>query len=215
MKSLNVIIKPRREASITDEQLFELYKDAYSQWLDTGLESSWHEFTQDDFEQFCQSASRSIVTVAIDKETGELLGAHTLFANKKKGVVNGSALAVASKAKRKGIATALLRYEAEKARNAGYRCMKGITAIDAAWSVNWHLKNGYRIVGYKRLETDNHPSYVFRLQLQPSLLWSGPFAPVTARLCYLFSYIITSLAKDSQGHLTFLGHLIKHLAISD
>jgi hypothetical protein len=122
------VIKPRRETGITDEQLFVLYKDAYSQWSEAGIESSWCGFTQEDFEHLSRYAAKA--------------------------------------------------------------------AINAAWSVNWHLKNGYRIVGYMRSETDNHPSYVFRLQLQPSIFWSGPLAPITARICYFCSYMVTCLVKD-------------------
>jgi len=133
------VIKPRRETGITDEQLFALYKDAYSQWSDAGIESSWRDFTQEDFEHLSRYAAKA--------------------------------------------------------------------AINAAWSVNWHLKNGYRIVGYMRSETDNHPSYVFRLQLQPSIFWSGPLAPITARICYFCSYMVTCLVKDPQGRLNTFGRL--------
>jgi GNAT superfamily N-acetyltransferase len=203
------VIKPRRETCITDEQLFALYKDAYSQWSDAGIESSWRDFTQEDFEHLSRYAAKASVFVAIDKDTGELLGAHTLRANKRTRVVNTSALAVASKAKGHGIASALLRFEADRARKAGFRYFRDSTATNATWSVNWHLKNGYRIVGYKRSETDNHPSYVFRLQLQPSILWSGPLAPITARVCYLCSYIVTNLIKDSKGRFNVLGRIAK------
>jgi len=205
------VIKPRRETDITDEQLFALYKDAYSQWSEAGIESSWRDFTQEDSVRLSSYAAKASVFVVLDAKTGELLAAHTLRANKRKKVVSGSALAVVSKAKRRGIATALLQYEVDRVRKAGYQYMRGSTATNATWSVKWHLKNGYRIVGYKRSENNNYPSYVFRLQLQPSILWSGSLAPITARLCYLCSYTVTCLVKDSKGRLNVVGRIAKFL----
>ena len=206
--SREIIIKPRKETDVTDEQLFELIRQSYSVWVENGLESEWRDFTQEDYEKYCRYIQKASVFVVLDAESGELLGTHCLKANRKKGVINGSALAVSPKAQHLGIATRLLQFETERARKAGYRCLKGRTGIGATWSVNWHLKNGYRIIGYKRREKENHSSYIFRKQLVPSLLWDSP---LFCRCCYLASYVITKLIKDSNGQLNLAGRIVKRM----
>jgi GNAT superfamily N-acetyltransferase len=193
--------------------LFQLYKDSYQQWQENGLESSWHNFTIEDFGRISRLVNSSSVFVALDAETGELLGAHTLRANKRTKVVSGSALAVASKAKHKGVATGLLLFEEERARKAGYYCICGATAIGAEWSVRWHLKNGYLIIGYKHSKNDNHPSYVFRKQLLPVSLKKPLYSLYSfsffCRFCYFVSKALTYISKDSNGHFTRIGRVIK------
>ena len=141
---------------------------------------------------------------------------HTFRLNKKKGCANGSNLAVLPTAKREGIASKMLQEEIVWLQKAGYRYIIGNTAIPASWSVRWHLKNGYRIMGYSHGEGQNYASYVFRKQLycdlrhHPSdLLWTRPLAPLTARLCFVASYTATRLCKHSDGSLNTLGRLAK------
>ena len=204
----NVIIKPRRDTDVTDVQLFALIRESYGVWMEHGLVSEWQDFTPEDFGKFRRFAQKTSIFVALDAETGELLGTHSLKAYRKTGVVNGSALAVSPKAQHIGIATRLLEFEVERAKRAGYRCFKGRTGVEATWSVNWHLKNGYRIVGYKHLEKENYPSYEFRKQLVPSLLWDNAFF---CRCVYLASYVVTKLTKDSNGNLSAMGRMVKYI----
>jgi hypothetical protein len=82
--------------------------------------------------------------------------------------------------------------------------------------VKWHLKNGYRIVGYSRSERHNYASYVFRKQLAvdvrhhpTDLLWTKPIAPVTARLIYCLTWLATKICKDKAGRLNLVGRLAK------
>ena len=126
--------------------------------------------------------------MALDVETGELLGTHSLRANRKTKKVNGSCLAVSPKAKRRGVATQMLRYEEERIRKAGYKCICENTAVDAEWSVNWHLRNGFRIIGFFHSEGNNYNSYAFRKQLAPSLFWDNS---LFCRCRYLISYLVT------------------------
>jgi hypothetical protein len=93
--------------------------------------------------------------------------------------------------------------------------MRGSTATTAIWSIRWHLKNGYRIIGYQRRPQDNHPLYVFRRQLLPpsicrpvySLYSLTPFC----RLRLAATYIATRLFKDGRGNLNWLGRMAKRV----
>lgn len=159
-----------------------------------------------------------VVYVVEDAATGELLAVHTLKPNKRKGSAWGANLAVAPSAKHEGIATRLLQEEIVQLRQRGYRYLQGSTGIPAIWSVRWHLKNGYRIVGYGRNEKENYPSYSFRKQFAydlrhhpTDLFWLPYIAPVTACITYAVTFLATLLCKKRNGELNVLGRFAKRL----
>ena len=145
--------------------------------------------------------------------------------NKKSGRAFGFYLAVSPRAKRLGIASRMLAYEAERIRLAGYRYIKEATATTAEWSVGWHLRNGFRIIGYYHSPNDNFANYVFRKQLIP-VSFSSPKAPgfilrhpvyalyniaAFCRLRFLLACTITHLTKDSHGHDNLLGRIARKM----
>ena len=88
----------------------------------------------------------------------------------------------------------------------GFRYLLCTTAVNADWSVRWHLKNGYHIIGYKHALGNNHATYLFRKQLVPSPLWDSA---LFCRCCYLASYVITKLTKDSNGRPNLVGRMLR------
>ena len=208
-------IKNEKEAEVSAEELYILRKAAFWQWTDAGLYTSVADAK---LEQFKRYLTDKAVYVAQDEATGELLAMHTLRLDKRKGRVDGANLAVSPKVKREGIASRMLEEETQRLCKAGYRYMMGSTGIPATWSVRWHLKNGYRIVGYSRSERNNYASYVFRKQIvtdvwhhPTDLLWTRPIAPLTAKMRYAVSYIATSLCKTREGRLNRIGRLAKRI----
>ena len=209
----NIVIKTNKEAEVSAEELYRLFKAAYQQWTDFGVYTPAKDTT---LERFTQDISHMVVFVALDADKNELLGMHALRLDKQKGRADGANLAVNPKAQHEGIASRMLEAEVQRLRKAGYRCMMGSTAIPATWSVQWHLKNGYYIVGYSRSEKHNYASYVFRKQLAvdvrhhpTDLLWTKPIAPVTAKVQYVATYIATCICKDKAGKLNWIGRIIK------
>ena len=201
-----IVLSTQKKAGIPDEAIYHFAMQSFQQWKDNGLEASFLNYS---LEQFKKAIQHAIVFIATDAETGELLGTHSFTKNRKKKYVFGNWLAVSPKAKHSGIATQMLEYEVERIRKAGYNYTIEKTAVPAIWSVKWHLKNGYRIIGYKRSPSNNYYNYVFRKQLTPSLLWSSPLAPITARTHFIISYAITRLCKTSTGEFTWLGRIAK------
>jgi len=204
-----VVIKTHKEAGVPAEELYILEKTAYKQWTEAGIYTPMKDAT---FEQFERSIKGKVIFVAQDAQTGELLAMHTLRLNKKQGSAHGADLSVSPKAQHEGIASRMLEAEAQRLRKNGYRYMVGSTAIPATWSVRWHLKNGYYIIGYSRSEKSNYASYVFRKQLlvdvrhhPMDLLWTRPLAPITAKLRYWATYIATCICKDKAGRLNWIG----------
>ena len=210
-----IVIKTKKEAEVSAEELYELRKAAFQQWTEAGLYTSVEETP---VEQFRQYLTTRAVFVALDKATGELLAMHTLRLNKRKGRASGANLAVSPKAKHEGIASRMLQEEAQRLRKAGYRYMMGTTGIPATWSVRWHLKNGCYIVGYSRREGNNYASYIFRKQIAidvrhhpTDLLWTWPIAPLTAKVQYVMYYLATNICKTREGRLNWLGRMAKKI----
>ena len=199
-----IIIKTNKEAQVPVEALNDLRRAAFEQWEKEGL-----YFSMSSDEHFGQYLRDKVVFVAHDAETGELLAMHTLKLNKRKGRGNGANLAVSPKAKHEGIASRMLQEEVQRLRKAGYRYIVENTAIPATWSVQWHLKNGYYIVGYSRSEKNNYASYIFRKPIAPSFLWSRPLAPITAKLLYCLSWLATNICKSKSGKLNWIGRMAK------
>ena len=200
------------------EELYKLEQTAFQQWTDAGL---YTPIAHTSIERLQRYIADKAVFVAQDEATGELLGMHTLKLNKRKGRANGANLAVSPKAQHEGIASRMLEAEAQRLRKAGYRYMVGSTAIPAIWSVQWHLKNGYYIVGYSRSERNNYASYIFRKQIAidvrhhpTDLLWTKPIAPVTAKLRYCLTWMATMVCKDKAGKLNAIGRIAKKLKAS-
>ena len=209
----NIVIKTLKEAEVSVEELYILEKTAYKQWTEAGIYTPMKDAT---FEQFERSIKGKVIFVAQDAATGELLSMHTLRLIKRLGSAHGADLSVSPKAQHEGIATRMLEAEAQRLRRNGYRYMVGSTAIPAIWSVQWHLKNGYYIVGYSRSEKRNYASYIFRKQIATDvrhhptdLLWTKPVAPVTAKLRYCLSWLATNICKSKSGKLNWIGRMAK------
>ena len=193
---------------MTDEAQYALNKESHGMWTEQGLDAPWMHLTFPEFQQ----AIRGIpMFVALDAETGELLGMHSFRTHRKEGWCYGYRLAIASSARREGIASRMLVYEAERIRQAGYRYLRGVTGTTAEWSVRWHLKNGYRIVGYYRVPNSNFTNYVFRKQLAPSILWGPTLGPLTARMSFAASWLVNHLLKHSDGRDNLLGRFARKL----
>ena len=214
----NIVIKTNKEAEVFVEELYELEQVAFQQWTDAGL---YTPVSNTSVERLQRYIADKAVFIAQDEATGELLGMHTLKLNKRKGRANGANLAVSPKAQHEGIGSRMLEAEAQRLRKAGYRYMVGNTGIPATWSVQWHLKNGYYIVGYSRSERNNYASYIFRKQIATDLrhhptdlLWVAPIAPLTAKLLYCLSWLATNICKSKSGKLNAIGRIAKKLKAS-
>ena len=193
---------------MTDEALYALNKESHGMWTEQGLDAPWMHLT---FPEFQQAIRGVPMFVALDAETGELLGMHSFRTHRKEGWCYGYRLAIASSARREGIASRMLTYEAERIRQAGYRYLRGVTGTTAEWSVRWHLRNGYRIIGYYHSPNNNFTNYVFRKQLAPSILWGPTLGPLTARMSFAASWLVNHLLKHSDGRDNLLGRFARKI----
>ena len=207
-----IIIKTNKEAQVPVEALYSLFQESFRQWGDNGIDSPFLHKTLEEFDRVIE---RSAVFVALDARNGELVGMHC-FTKYRSRYVFDYFLAVAPQMQGQGIATQLLQEEVAYLLQRGYRFMKCTTSAAAPWSVQWHLKNGYYVVGYSRSEKQNYASYVFRKQIvidvrhhPTDLLWTRPLAPITAKLFCCLSWLATNICKSKSGKLNWLGRMAK------
>ena len=203
-------ISTREEAGVSEEAVYALFCQSFQQWTNNGIDAPFLHTT---LEEFKEAIHNAFVYVATDAETGELIGTHTLQPKRNKNYVRGCFLAISPHTKHTGIATQMLRYEEECLQEKGFDYILGTTAVNAIWSVKWHLKNGYRIVGYGRSNYNNqvYATYLFRKQISPSFLWSGPLAPITAGFRFLISYSINNICKTSTGKDNLIGRIARYV----
>ena len=196
---IDIDVKSRTGANISDELIHQLIEESFVIWKQYGLDAPFLHYTLDEFRKVTK---RAVVFVALDAKTGELLGTHSFKLDKMRKCVRGGLLAVSPKVRRSGLASKMLEEEVSRFREAGYRYMIETTATTAFWSVRWHLKNGYHIIGYSRSPQNNHPTYIFRKQIVPSVILDNQ---LFCRFHYSLSYVITRLCKHADGSFNLLG----------
>ena len=194
-----ISIKCVSETEIPLTEVFQLVHDSFQQWIDNGLESAVARYSLDDY---IEKTSNATIIVAVSSK-GELLGTHTLVFDKPK-CCFGKYLAVSPNAKRLGIGKLLFEKEVELAKQHGCEYLLEDTGVDATWSVKWHTKMGYKIVGYKSFSSNNYFSYIFRKQLVPSKKYDCEWY---CKVLFMIQYIVTKLMRTRNGHPTIIGKI--------
>ncbi len=180
---MKLIIKKLPETTVTYAQLTDLIHAAFEERLQQGLNFTCSRMSEKDFEGRMKDGT---VFVALDEETGELLGTVSIFVKTDmKGYKYGyhEYLAVSPKAKHLGVATQLAEAWMAFAKENGLQYIKSDTATRAYSSVKWHLKNGFMKYYVKSFDDTNYASYLFVKYLDDSIKQS----PIIIRLRYLYS----------------------------
>lgn len=169
---MNIEIRQKGEDTSWDE-LAQLYHEAFQERLDQGLNFICSSFTPDFLKQHC---ANSIVVVAIDKDNNDALTGAAIIEIKhdKKGTWGYlTDMGISPNYKRCGIGSKLeeKRIAIAKANNCTF--VMSDTAVPAKSSVNWHLKNGFKIVELMSWPNTNYYSYNFRKQLVYDPKWSN------------------------------------------
>lgn len=212
---MNIVITTRQQHPVREEVLHALVQESYRQWIDAGIQASWLNRSFDEFRVLLRNA---VVFLAINTDDNKVIGMHCYYCFPEKHYARGFYLCINPEMKHQGIATRMLQYEKEQMLARGYEYLRCVTEVPASWSISWHLKNGYHIVGYRKSMMPYNDIYSFRLQLalfswqRPSTwLWNNPLAPVTARCCYAVSYTLVSITHHRNGELNWIGRTGKSL----
>ncbi len=180
---MKLIIKKLPETTVTYAQLTDLIHAAFEERLQQGLNFTCSRMSEKDFERRMKDGT---VFVALDEETGELLGTVSIFVKTDyKGRKYGyhEYLAVSPKAKHMGVATQLTQAWTGFAHENGLQYIKSDTATRAYSSVKWHLKNGFHKYGVVAFDNTDYVSYLFIKYLDCPTKRS----PIILRLRYIYS----------------------------
>ena len=205
---MTIVIDRIENTHFTYGQVVNLIHSAFEERLSQGLHFTCSSMSED---QFRAETKKGVVFVSFDADTETLLGTMTVHIRRdKKGVVYGYAefLAISPEAKRLGIGTGLLQELVSFIISAGGQYVLSDTAVGANSSVQWHLKNGFKIIGLQSFPNTNYYSYIFRKQFSSSGLWNTDWYPA---LVYWVSYVKIKSIKKEDGSFTLLGSFFKRL----
>ena len=165
-------IKLLSETGITLRQIYDLIQYVYQERVKQGMNFWATTVGFDDFKKEYERNS-AVVFVAIDDNSGELLGSGTIYIrnNGKKKYAHMTNAVVLPNKRRCGIGSKLKEARHQFAIQNGCSYISCTTGVNAVSSVLWHKKNGYKIIG--KSYWLGYYSYRFRLQLTPSLLWNN------------------------------------------
>jgi len=198
----------REEAGISYKQIVDLLHESFQERLAQGLRYSCSYMTE---EQFIEKTKNGMIFVAIDDESGDLVGTSTLniHSDGKQKYGYMEYVAIRSDYKHQGIGSLLLLLlRLKAAKDAGCSYVMSDTSVKAESAVHYHLKNGFKIIGLESYRSTNYWSYVFRMQLVPSALWENP---IYRKLHYFFSYIFIKTTRDINGNDTTFGVFYKKM----
>lgn len=198
--NMNIKYSKLDNTNFTIEEVLELIHEVFSERVDEGMNFFAARMTLD---QFKKKLKNTQIFVAYDEETNTLLGTGCLqICRQPRGVKYGYLfnLAVRSKAKRQGVASTLYQYRERECIDNECAYITSDTAIMARSSINYHFKNGFKIVGLRSWITTNYYSYIFRKQLKsPSNYYNNWFC----RIQFVKSAIKTILLYRKDGSRRF------------
>ena len=200
-----MIICLLQDSYFSHADVLELIKESFQLWQENGLGSILLRFTPT---EFAERAADGSILVAIDESDDTLCGTTTfsLYKNKLGELYAYNKFsAVKSNANQKGIGSRLLECEKRMAKKKGCAYILSNTSALAEWSVKWHKKNGFKIVGLYSTITSDYYSYLFRYQLKSPSIWNST---LFCKFVFRLSYLKTRVMKRSNGSMTSFGTII-------
>lgn len=179
------------------EDVYNLIQVVYQERVRQGMRFWSTTVTYDEFvDEFRKN--NAIVIVATDANSHELVGSGTMYIKHSKShkYAHYTNAVVLPSRQREGIGSKIKEFRDKVAILSGCEYITCTTGVNAISSVNWHLKNGYKIIG--RVHWLGYDSYVFRKQLTPSALWKND---LFCKLVYIISCCKLTLKKTIKSIL--------------
>ena len=204
---MNVIIKTREEAGFSYEKVVDLLHEAFQERLQQGLHYTCSSMT---VERLKEKTKDGIIIVAYDEKSRELLGmaAVNLRESDSHKYTYNEYNAVSSKCKRQHLGSKIMDEVKRLSIDYGAEYILSDTSTQAESAIKYHLKNGFKIVGYESYRSTNYWSYVFRLQLKKPSKWDNA---AYRKIKFIQSYVFIKLTRTINGADTALGRIYKKL----
>lgn len=196
----------RIETSISDEQkqvFLNIIKESFRSLANKGQDCSCYRYTMQDFDDLVMANHHLFAFVG-----SKPVGLTSCRINTKKKYCYMVVSAIIPEFQKYGIGTMLTSRVTEICQTMGCRYILSDTDVNNIKSVRWHLKNGYRIIGYQSYSSTNYYSYIFRKDLrQKGFFVNHIYYP----LRFAISYLAIHIAKKEDGSLTFVGKCINRI----
>ena len=185
-----------QDANLSYEQIVALMHESFKERENQGLK---YTCSYMDVEAYKKNANDGTVLVAVDSDSGKFCGTEMfhIYVNEKNaryGYIEN--LAISPEMKRMGVGSLLFKEILRLMKESCCEYVLSDTAVDAQSAVKYHKKNGFKIVGLYSYKTTNYYSYLFRLQLKPSLVWNNN---VLVKFIFFISYIKTKIKFTRNG----------------
>ncbi len=170
---MNIEIRKKGEET-SWEELAQLYHEAFQERLDQGMNFICSSFTPEYLEQHFDDA---IILVALDKDQNDALAGVAVLRiiHDDRGTWGYfTDMGIKPSYKRCGIGSKLEAQRVAVAKENGCSFVMSDTAANAKSSVNWHYRNGFKLVELVSWPNTNYYSYNFRKQLVPDAKWDNP-----------------------------------------
>lgn len=165
-----VTIKELNETKYTLQDVFSLIKEVYGQRAEEGIHFQALSKTAEEMEQRIRQNS-GIVLVAIDDQTGELIGTGTVLLHTDKQGQRFAGLVLAAvrpNAQGRGIGKLIWQRRLDCARERGCAYIVSCTAENATSSVMQKIKCGAKKYGFSPSRNSDYYSIHFRQYLIPT-----------------------------------------------
>lgn len=205
---MDFIIKNIEETEISLEQLVPLMHESFKAYHDAGIHFTCSSMTID---QLKMNLAGCIVSVALKPISSSLLGMYALRMsrdNRNKPFSYLEYILVSPEAKHSGIGTALMKDVIHASASARCSYILSDTSCLAKVAVDFHMRNGFKIVGITSFKSTNYWSYKFRYQIDKPSIWN---CSVYRCFRFLISFSFVRLLKDVYGNYTKLGYLFNKL----
>ena len=203
---MNILVKKKESTNITIKQIVALLHESFQERQNQGLNYTCSSIND---EQFVNKTKEGIIFVAVDESTNELIGTSTLnIHNKKHKYGYMEYVAIKSTYKHGGIGSLLFEHLRKEAIFLGCEYIISDTSTKASSAVRYHLKNGFKIIGLESYRSTNYWSYVFRMQLKPSLIWNNSLYLKTR---FILSFLFIYMTRNIDGSDTRIGKVIKKI----
>lgn len=160
------------------DALYPIMKDAFQERADQGLNFGC---LSSSFDEFKTRLNKFTFLIARDADKNDkIIGFEKLdFVDDR---LTCGLIAISPEYKRQGVGRLLFNTAEQLAKTNNCSYLLADTAVGAKSSVNWHKKNGFKIVGMKSWYNTNYYSYIFRKQLKYHALWSNNLYCMIRRL---------------------------------
>lgn len=139
------------------ENLIKLYRDAYSENEKMGFPASATKATVEEVEKWIEE---TILLIASDTITSELIGTIRFKYNPTWGCYVLSRLAVKSSYKGKGLGKKLIKFGEDYVEKMNEKTVRLTVAIPHPFLVNMYIKLGYKIKGERILENLPYDEFI-------------------------------------------------------